>query len=194
MPHHPKNEIFNHDKPRPALSLMVSLADLLPHTHSTFQRTFCSDLLRSPSLFALLLREIECCSSARREPDFSAPPGPLKKPGSVIQDFFVQDLKLVHLAPTKIAFTKRRTSALLPPSRSRQALTVKEGEEWVERSAPLGRGRPAQSPENSLERTLFRALCVPPPSPTGLRWRSSGARASDARPAARFLSTWRLAM
>ena len=44
------------------------------------------------------------------------------------------------LAPTAIAFTKRLASPPLPPPRSRQALTAREGADRVEGSAPLGLG------------------------------------------------------
>ena len=44
------------------------------------------------------------------------------------------------LAPTAIAFTKRLASPPLPPPRSRQALTAREGANRAEGSAPLSLG------------------------------------------------------
>ena len=74
------------------------------------------------------------------------------------------------LAPTAIAFTKRLASPPLPPPRSRQALTAREGANRAEGSAPLslglaGPGARELAREEPCCIFLF-FLCVPPPSPS----------------------------
>ena len=89
-------------------------------------------------------RRIECCSSARREPDFSAPPEPPKQQLSVTQDFRHPRSEAESLGAAG-RFLERKSSSLAhPPPRSRQALTAQIERIGVRETCPFGprAGRP----------------------------------------------------
>ena len=71
-------------------------------------------------------RRIECCSSARREPDFSAPPEPPKQPISVTQDFRHPRSEADSLGAAGRSLERKSSFLVYPPPRSRQALTVQK--------------------------------------------------------------------
>ena len=83
---------------------------------------------------------------------------------------------------------KQLASSLTLPPRSRQALTVKEGEKGQREVSLWAPSLPAQTTR------LREILSVCPDTfPCFPRGRSSGARSSGARPTARLLGAWCLA-
>ena len=79
-----------------------------------------------------------CCSSARRETCFSAPPEPPKQPISVTQDFRHPRSEADSLGAAGRSLERKSPFLAHPPPRSRQALTVQKERRGVREEFSLG--------------------------------------------------------
>ena len=98
----------------------------------------------NPTLSKRGKMRIECCSSARREPDFSAPPEPPKQPISVTQDFRHPRSEADSLGAAGRSLERKSSFLAHLPPRSRQALAVQKERRGVREAWPFGprAGRP----------------------------------------------------